>query len=112
MTAALLSKPDSKRTSRKAKRIRPFYFTKGADLFQRDASTSFVDVKVDLSPEVVSAIAFQLNRAERYLAAIRAFDDLMKKAFGDPSNQTIPREVALSWRGARVELEALERDEP
>jgi hypothetical protein len=113
MTAALLSKPDSKRTS-KAKRIRPFYFAKGegndAALYQSDASTNFQAVKIDLTPLRLAGVAFQLNRAERYLALLRAFDGLMKKAYGDPSNQGIPREVALSWRSARVEIDEIEKD--
>lgn len=109
--AALLSKPDAKRTSRKAKRIQHFYHVKDGCLFQRDASTGHADVMIEITPEQLKAIAFQLNRAERLIAVLKGFDVRLAKAYGSPIERTVHPELAFVWRSARIEIADAERDE-
>lgn len=113
MTAALLSKPDSKRKSPKAKRIQHFYHAKGSALYQRDASTDHLDVLImDCgSEDIASAVAFQLNRGERYLAVIQSFDERLTKAYRSPIERTVHPELAFVWRSAKVEIAIAEKDE-
>jgi hypothetical protein len=112
MTAALLNKPDAKRTSPKVKRIRPFYYSKGRELYQRDASTDHVEVRITSveSETIAAAIAVQLNRSELRLALIAAMVDALNRAFGDPARRFLHPKVSLCWRSAREELAAAERD--
>lgn len=113
MTIALNSAPDAKRVARKAKRIQHFYHAKGSSLFQRDASTDHLDVLImDCgSEDIASAVAFQLNRGERYRSVIQSFDDRLTKAYGSPIERTVHPELAFVWRSARLELELAEKDE-
>jgi hypothetical protein len=110
VTAALLSKSDSKRTSRKAKRIRHFYHVKDGRLFQRDASTEHLDVEITLTPEVLTAIAYQLTGRGRLLSVIRNFDERLTRAYGNPADRTVHPELSFVWRSARLELELAEKD--
>lgn len=110
MTAALLSKPDAKRAERRAKRIQHFYHMKGGKLYQRDASTDHLDVEIALTPEVLTAIAYQLNGRGRLLASIQSFDDRLTRAFGSPADRTVHPELAFVWRSAKLELQLAERD--
>lgn len=114
MTAALLSRPTSKRKSRRRMSDATFV-AMGSAIYRMDASTDFVKTLIACCPNEKEAksLVKRLRAGEHSRAVNRSHDSYMGAKYVSPNCPTLDPADAVNWRRMRAALDQFkEADTP
>ena len=109
MTAALLSRPNSKRKS-KVTSDATFLSVESA-LYRSDASTDFARLQIGSlnNEKLAKGIVARLRAAEFARAALRSYDSFMSSQHEGPHSPKLTAHEAANWRRVRAALDQFKR---